>query len=168
MVDQHFTRCKSDPCIYYKVLDNGEFVLLLLYVDDELVIDTNMSVSNLKQQLAHKFAMKDLGATKRILGMTIIKDRQKREIRLSQKNINNVLDKFNMKSANVVSTPLVDHFHLSFEMCPKTQEDQEYMKGIPYSSIVKSLMYVMVCTRPHIAHAMRVEMRFMSNPSKIH
>jgi len=40
------------------------------------------------------------------------------------------------------------------------------MSHVPYASAVGSLMYVMVCTRPNIAHAVGVLSRFMSKPGK--
>jgi hypothetical protein len=60
------------------------------------------------------------------------------------------------------------HFKLTKEMCPKTQEEIEYMSTVPYSSAVGSLMYAMVCTRPDIAHAVGVVSRYMNNPGKEH
>ena len=39
---------------------------------------------------------------------------------------------------------------------------------MPYASAVGSLMYAMVCTRPDIAHAVKVVSRFLSNPGKEH
>lgn len=42
------------------------------------------------------------------------------------------------------------------------------MANIVYSSVIGSLMYVMICTRPNIGHAMEVVSRFMSNPRKTH
>lgn len=42
------------------------------------------------------------------------------------------------------------------------------MKKIPYSSVVSSLMYVMVCTRPDIAHVMGMVSHYFSNPGKDH
>jgi hypothetical protein len=42
------------------------------------------------------------------------------------------------------------------------------MSRVPYSSAVGSLMYVMVCTRPDIAHAVRVMSRYMNNPCREH
>ena len=64
-----------------------------------------------------------------------------------------------MQNEKPVSTPLASHFKLSKEMCPKTQEEIDYMSKIPYSSMVGSLMYAMVCTRPDIAHAVGVVRR---------
>lgn len=40
------------------------------------------------------------------------------------------------------------------------------MKQIPSASIVGSLIYVMVCTRPDIVHVIRAVSRFMSNLEK--
>lgn len=170
MLEHDFIRCEADLCVYYKKLDSSEFVLLLLYVDDMLVTGSSMKIiSDLKQLLAQNFSMKDLGAAKRILGMHIIQDRQNKEIRLSQeKYITEVFERFGMKDLKPVVTPLPDHFCLSSEMCPRTQEDKDFMKHIPYSSAVGSLMYDMICTRPDISHAVGVVSRFMSNLGKAH
>eukprot|EP00253_Pinus_taeda_P014701 PITA_14701 len=58
--------------------------------------------------------------------------------------------------------------NLSAEQCPKTQEAEEDMSRVPYASAVSSLMYAMVCTRPDIAHVVRVLSRFMSKPRREH
>jgi hypothetical protein len=42
------------------------------------------------------------------------------------------------------------------------------MSHVPYVSVVGSLMYAMVCTRPDIAHAVGVLSRYMSKPEKEH
>jgi len=42
------------------------------------------------------------------------------------------------------------------------------MSHIPYESVVGSLMYVMVCTRPDIAHGVGVLIRYMSTLGKEH
>ena len=42
------------------------------------------------------------------------------------------------------------------------------MSHVPYSSVVGSIMYAMVCTRQDISHAINVVSRYMANPSKEH
>jgi hypothetical protein len=170
MTENNFTRCESDPCVYFKRLSNGAFVILLLYVDDMLVAGTNKRiVKELKEKLASNFDMKDLGAAKKILGMTITRDRKKKEITLSQQQyIDKVVERFGMADAKIAPLPLAGHFRLSSELCPKTQEEKDFMEKIPYKSAVGSLMYAMVSTRPDIAHAVGVVSRFMSNPGKTH
>nr|GEY94716.1 hypothetical protein [Tanacetum cinerariifolium] len=57
-------------------------------------------IKKLKRQLSREFEMKDLGSAKQILGMSIIRDRTKGTLRLSQeKYIGKVLEKLNMKDA---------------------------------------------------------------------
>jgi hypothetical protein len=170
MTEQGYSRCHSDHCVYFKRLENGSYIILLLYVDDMLVVGSNMQDINvLKKKLANSFAMKDLGAAKKILGMRITRDRKNHKLTLSQgEYIEKVLERFRMQNEKPVSTPLASHFKLTKEMCPKTQEEIEYMSRVPYSSTVGSLMYAMVFTRPDIAHAVGVVRRYMNNPGKEH
>ena len=42
------------------------------------------------------------------------------------------------------------------------------MAKVPYSSAVGSLMYVMVCMRPDLAHAVGIVSKFLSNPGREH
>ena len=143
-------------------------MILSLYVDDMLVVGSNMQEINvLKRKLANSFAMKDLGVAKQILGMRITRDRKNRKLTLSQSEyIEKVLERFKMQDAKPVSTPLASHFKLTKEMCPKTQEEIDYMSKVPYSSAVGSLMYAMVCTRLDIAHVVGVVRRYMNDPGK--
>jgi ATP-binding cassette subfamily B (MDR/TAP) protein 1 len=67
-----------------------------------------------------------------------------------------------------VSTPLAAHFRLSLDLCLDLDDEIEYMSRVPYSNAVGSLMYVMVCSRPDLSHALNVASRFMANPSKEH
>ena len=69
-----------------------------------------------------------------------------------------------MNEAKLVNTPLGSHFKLSKEQSPKTEKERDHMSKVPYASAIGSLMYVMVCTRLDIAHAVGVVSRFMSRP----
>ena len=84
----------------------------MLYVDDMLSSSTNMqAIRELKKDLSKSFAMKDLGSSKRILGMKISRDRKMKTLILSQqKYIEKVLERFEMQSAKLVSTPFASHF----------------------------------------------------------
>ena len=99
MSSHGFTRCQADHCCHFKKIDNN-FIILLLYVDDMLVVGSNMQeIVNLKLKLSKQFEMKDLGAAKQILGMRIKRDTNSRTLLLSQdKYINKVLSKFNMQN----------------------------------------------------------------------
>jgi hypothetical protein len=73
-----------------------------------------------------------------------------------------------MQNAKPVSTSLAPHFKLSAKQCAETDADLKYMSKVPYSSVVGSLMYAMVCPHPNLSHAMSVVARYMSNPGKEH
>ena len=60
--------------------------------------------------------MKDLGATKQILGIRIMRDKANGTLKLSQLEYEKkVLNRFNMNEAKPVSIPLGSHFKLSKE-----------------------------------------------------
>jgi hypothetical protein len=42
------------------------------------------------------------------------------------------------------------------------------MSKVPYSSVVGSLMYAMVCSRPDLSHAMSIVSIYMANPGREH
>eukprot|EP00253_Pinus_taeda_P035774 PITA_35774 len=73
-----------------------------------------------------------------------------------------------MQDSKSVKVPIPLGVRFSDEQCPKTQEEEEDMSRVQYASAVDSLMYVMVCTRPEIAHVVGVLRRFMSKPGKEH
>ena len=67
-----------------------------------------------------------------------------------------------------MSTPLASHFKLSAQLSPSTDAEREYMLQVPYSNAVGSLMYVMVCTRLDISHAVGIVNMYMHKPDKRH
>ena len=73
-----------------------------------------------------------------------------------------------MLKAKPVTTPLAAHFRLSSALCPKSDEEVDYMSRVPYSSAVGSLMYAMVWSRPDLAYAISAVSRYMEKPGKEH
>ena len=73
-----------------------------------------------------------------------------------------------MLDAKTISTPLSAHFKSSSQLCPSSDEESKYMFKVPYANAVGCLMYLMMCTRPDISHAVSVVSRFMANPGKEH
>ena len=170
MVDHSYKRKEANHCVYIRKILDGNFIILLLYVDDMLIVGQNVKlISRLKGELAQSFEIKDLRDARQILSIQIIHDRKAKKLWLSQeKYIEWVLERFNMKGVKSFSMPLASHFKLSKKNCPSTKEEKEKMSSIPYSSAVESLMYAMVCTHPDIAHAIGVVSRFLSNLGREH
>ena len=162
MIQIHYTHCKYDCCVYVKMLNDGSYIFLLLYVEDMLIVAKGMcEVDRLKALLCKEFDMKDMGTARR--------DRLSRKLWLSRKNyIRKVLEKFNMQDAKPMSIPLTNHFKLFGSQCSKNEKEIEDMSKVPYASVVGGLMYAMVCTRPDLAHAISTVSKYMANPSREH
>ena len=98
MATHDFKRSNYVSGVYFKRSDDGLFVYLLLYVDDFLIeAKDKEKIRKVKVQLNKEFEMKNLGATKKILGMEILRDRKASKLYLSQKGyIEKVLHRFNM------------------------------------------------------------------------
>jgi len=73
-----------------------------------------------------------------------------------------------MLDAKPVNVLLGGRFKLSKAQELKTKDEKTLMSNVLYASAVGSLMYVMVCTTPDIAHAVGVVSKFMSNPGQEH
>ena len=170
MCEQGYMKTTSNHCVFVRKFSNDDFIILLLYVDDMLIVGKNVSmIDRLKEQLGKSFAMKDMGAAKQILGIRIIRDRKEKKLWLSQEHyIKRVLQRFHMEKAKVVSTPLATHFKLSSKQSPSNEDEKLYMQRVPYASAVGSLMHAMVCTKPDIAHAVGTVSRFLSNRGREH
>ena len=112
--------------MYFRKLQDGSFIYLLLYVDVMLIASGNQGeICRLKAQLSKEFEMKDLGEAKKILGLEIARDRKRGTLCITRKQyLNKVLQRFGMsEKTKPVSTPLPPHFKLSASRCPKTKEE---------------------------------------------
>lgn len=113
--------------------------------------------------------MKDLGEAHKILGIEVVRDRNEKKLYLSlEMYVEKVLQCFSIDKVKAVSIPLASHFKLSHKLYPSTNEEKLSMNNIPYSSVVGSLMYDMVCTRQSIAHVVGMVSRHLSNLKKDH
>jgi hypothetical protein len=164
-----FVRSRADQCVYSKQIGN-HFIYVVLYVDDMLLVGNNMDViKEVKSQLSSKFDMKYIGVANFILGMEIKRDRANIKLLLNQrKYVEMILQRFNMHGSKPIKVCISIGVKLCANQHPKTHEEEEDMSHVPYASVVGSLMYAMVCTRPDITHAVRDLSRYMSKPRKEH
>mgnify|MGYP000689268084 CR=1 FL=1 len=106
-----FSKSDDNHCLFTKTALDGSPIFLIIYVDDMLLFGRHADeLTELVRQLRLKLAMKDLGPTRHILGMKINRNRNGRQLFLSQTDyIGRVLERFNMQSAKSASTrsPLI-------------------------------------------------------------
>ncbi|BBH06862.1 transposable element gene [Prunus dulcis] len=160
ILDYDFKFNGHDKCVYYKE-NNGEHVILCLYVDDILIFGTNLEIVNdVKSYLSRNFDMKDMGEAHVILGMKIEKTTQ--GISLSQSStIEKMLKKFNYFECKPTPTPYDPNVHLK-------KNQGEPFSQLKYSQMIGSLLYIANKTRPDIAYAVGRLSRYTHNPSKEH
>ncbi|RVW73223.1 Retrovirus-related Pol polyprotein from transposon TNT 1-94 [Vitis vinifera] len=162
--------------------EHGDQVESDLPVDDTVVNEMDVKAPFLngdldeevymEQPTAHvvtHFDMKDLGEASYVLGIKILRDRANGVLKLSQRAyIEKILKRFNMHNFKSTKAPIVKGDKFSKAQCPQNDDEREEMKTIPYSSVVGSLMYAQVCTRPDIAFVVGMLERYLSNPGSQH
>jgi len=131
-------------------------------VDDLLLVASSLAaIYKIKNSLHKRFAMKDLGEAKVILGLEITRDKALGTLNLSQgKYAGQVLEKFGMAECNPIVTPL----EVGLQLVKADESDD----ALPYHEAVGSLMYLMVETRPDLAFAIGKLSRFVSCYGKEH
>jgi len=89
-------------------------------MDDMLIAaKSKIDIDALKAMLSSEFEMKDLGVSKKILGMEIWRDRNASLLCVSQKKyIENLLQSFQMENSKPDSTPLAIHLMLDVSTLP--------------------------------------------------
>ena len=56
----------------------------------------------------------------------------------------------------------------SDKQCPSTADEWKHMSKVPYASIVGSIMYAMIFTRPDVSYALSVASRYQADPGESH
>ena len=158
-----FVRSGYDSCVHILKKEEKFIVYLILYLDDILMANSRKDdIKKHKEKLNCEFEMKELGPTKKILGIDIMRNREKGELSLSQLSfLKKVMDHFRMSNSKTVSTPLGRHTKLSIKQYPQYE-------STPYASGVGSIMYGTVCSRPNLAYAVSIVSRFMANLRIVH
>lgn len=151
-----FKRCLSDHCLYTKNT-NAIVCYVLLYVDDLLIVSSEMKVINLtKRLLSDEFEMTDIGAADTFLGVHIERNKDEHTIGMSQTNyFGKMLRKFGMTDCKGISTPIES----GIDLC---RGDKANHDGIPYRELMGCLTYATLTTRPDLCAATNYFSRFQS------
>ena len=164
-----FEQNLDKPCVYKRNRDKV-VMFLVPYVGDILLIENDVGVmSSLKVWLSSQFDMKDLGEANFILGIKLWRDRKNKMLGLSQAGyIDKVLERFSMQNSKKGLLHFRHGVPLSDDQRPKTHEEENMMRQVPYASVIGSLMYVMLCTRPNICYSVGMVNRYQLNPRPKH
>lgn len=146
-----FRSVEQDPCLFVK-----SNVFLLLYVDDALVVGkTQADIEAVAALLKSKMTIHDEGSVTRFLGI----------------NVSREGDKFHLDQSDYI-TKLSKLFHLEYTKPTKSplpsglSSDHTECIDKPSRSLIGSLMYIAVNTRPDIAAAVNLLARNVSQPTE--
>ncbi len=152
---------KEDPCLY--TATGGETVIVAVYVDDILIAtESEEKMNQVKQMIASRFNVKDLGKLKSFLGVQV--KQEDNGIWIGQPGYAaRVLERFGMQESKPVATPV--------DVSQKLKKDgvsDATVSQTLYQSAVGSLLYLSGWTRPDIAFAVSNVAKFTSNPTQQH
>ena len=74
--------------------------------------------------------------------------------------IDKVLERFSMQNSKKGLLPFRHGVPLFDDQRPKTQEEVDMIRQVPYASAVGSLMYAMICIRPDICYSVGMVNRY--------
>ncbi|CAI7798145.1 unnamed protein product [Closterium sp. NIES-54] len=159
-----FRTSSCDESLFLKG-EGEKLVLFLVYVDDILLFSCSMKeIQKVQQQLMKNFKCKTLGVVKYYLGMHVERDLDHRRLKLHQeKFIKELGENCGIENERKVATPLPAEFKLV-----KTAEDErvEAEEQQQFQSLVGSLLYAAVHTRPDISFSVGQLARVVQNPSE--
>ncbi len=156
MVSWGFEHLPCDWCVYRRQSPSGT-IIFAVHVDDIISAASSPDENSwFKAKLKAQWDISDLGPAKFTLGIAITCDCSNRLISLSQTaKIDHLVEQYHQSDAHSVDTPMVTGLQLRRpdKNLPTPPEISDWAERTPYRSLVGSLMYLSVATRPDIAYA---------------
>jgi hypothetical protein len=167
-----FSATVSNPCLFWKRSRTGQPILLFLFVDDMQVAFHKVDEPEWEEAHMHlkqRFNITNLGESKYMLGMRIMRNRSARTIHLDQElYITKALEKFGLDQCKAAPTPAAQT-----SSNEASAEDREGVNSQPtdlklYQEKVGTLLYAAISTRPDIAFAVNKLTQSMQAPTVAH
>ena len=157
-----FIQASADPCVFTR---NDALTIIGVHFDDLMILARNITqMRSVKDSLKLQFKMKDMGELHYYVGVCIVQDVKNKQVFLHQGHyVEKMVEKFAQTEAKPVSTPA--------DLNVKLQKEDGFSKPVDvtsYQSIVGSLLYTAIETRPDIAQAVGVVSKFCANPTQNH
>ncbi|KAL9299575.1 putative RNA-directed DNA polymerase [Arabidopsis thaliana] len=140
---------------------DGEFVIVLVYVDDIVIASTSeAAAAQLTEELDQRFKLRDLGDLKYFLGLEVARTTAGISI-CQRKYALELLQSTGMLACKPVSVPMIPNLKMR-------KDDGDLIEDIEqYRRIVGKLMYLTI-TRPDITFAVNKLCQFSSAPRTTH
>jgi hypothetical protein len=158
-----FVQSSADPCIYVSFANN-ELFIIAVYVDDMILAgQSDERIMQIKEILSKRFNVKDMGQLHYFLGMKVVQNTSG-DVWIGQPAYAaDILHKFHMDDAKPVSTPVDTGCKLV-----KATDHCERVDQQLYQSVVGSLLYLSIATRPDITFAVNNVAKYCADSTKQH
>ena len=164
LIDLGFKQLFVDLCLYIKRMDNGNFLLIAVYVDDLLAVSNRESlIAEFKQLFGQKIKFKDHGPISKFLNVNINYDRLNKRLELSQTDyIEKILLAANFEECKGVKLPI-----RPVELSDRgvRPDDSQPIDVESYREIVGMLIYLANLYRYDIACTVSMLCSHMQNPT---
>ncbi|CAM8883274.1 unnamed protein product [Rhodiola kirilowii] len=160
IIDFGFQRSLNDYSLFTMKKD-GNFLILLVYVDDVVITGTSSAlISEVKQYIHDKFKIKDLGFLKYFLGLEVA--RSDAGIFLNQRKYAiELLEENNLLQCKPAKSPMNAKHKLSLST------EALLLDALPYRKLVGKLIYMSI-TRPDLAYPIHILSQYMQSPTEEH
>src|SRR5277367_4613666 len=162
---------RADPCVRFKKED-GNYTITDTYTDDIFgASNDNNEVKRRKEEIGRVWEIKDVGENEYFLGMRVQQDLRLGTIRLTQRPYwEHVINRFHLAHVIPRNTPLPAGITLdsNSNMSPKTDSEKKTMNDKPYRSVLGSVMWGQLATRPDLSFSVSLLARFQANPGIEH
>jgi hypothetical protein len=155
-----FQQSSADPCLFFRFFGD-DIAFMLFHVDDAVVVGTDKAVSEAIEHVATQFKIKQLGEVETFLGIQVHREGRDKIILHQSGYAERVVQTYGMMDSTSKPVPIPPGTKLFKEGTPL--EDVT-----TYRSIVGSLNYLAVNTRPDLSFVVSVLSRFMQSPTEDH
>ena len=164
LIDQGFTQCTYDQCVFWK-RENNKTTYLATWVDDVIIATNDPHIDELKKLLKSKgFSITTFEELNWYLGLSITQNTDGSVTIDQSAYIDNMLHTFGMTDAHAVSTPLPPEGMLPIDVDSPTIDT----KVVPYRSLIGALSHLGRFTRSDILFATFYFARFQREPKQAH
>lgn len=167
LIDMGFKATISDPGLYIKQLDSGQYIYIFVHVDDFGIISPTTAIgTEIMEQMRKIYNLTTEDEVDFHLGMVLTRDRVNKTITISQPGYTEeMLTTYNIP-LDTNSYPLTPMSDAPRNLPSETNQLLD-KKGIEdYQSKVGSLLYLANQTRPDILYAVNMHSRYTKSPTQ--
>lgn len=162
LLEQGFVQYENAPCIYFKTLNENEFVLVGTFVDDSMWVGfckDPLAIDRIVDNLKEHFEVKMASSLSKFLGASFQEHKHGIYMHL-QHYLSDVLERHGMANCDPVSTP---------EALPRDLDkpDETLLRGDQirqFQQVTGELMFAATTVRFDISHAVGMLARRMAKP----